>query len=151
MANAAVKTKKRVDEDDFFGDSIPEVGERYEDREVDGWYEAHTDIIVTGILVGTLTIPDEESDTGFRRAVLVELKRPAKAKLDERPVSLEAGQVMAIGEKAKLAPLFEYKTGAKVWLKAKGQKAMKGKRSPMWQFDLVLQGEKLPPPPAAPF
>lgn len=133
-------------EDEFFGDVAPQQGKRFEDREIDGWYEAAPGIIVAGVLCGTLVINDED-DRGNpqqRRVALLELKRPCKAKNDDKPVDLIAGQVIAVGERAKLEPLFAYEDGAKVWFQATGQKKLKGKRSAMWQFELVIDGKNKP-------
>lgn len=146
------KTSKRAvsDNDDFFSqESAPDVGKRYEDREIDGWYEPEMNVIVTGILVGELIIQDEED--GPRRVALIELKRSIKAKIDEVPKTLEAGQVLAVGERAKLAPLFLHETGSKVWFKPVGQKKLSGKRKAMWQFEVVIDGKEKPPAAPAPF
>ncbi len=150
MAKAA---KQSDATDDFFGDVAPVgLGKKYEDREIDGWYEAAVGLIVAGIIVGTLII-DDEDDNGNpqrRKVSLIELKRPCRAKLDDKPVDLTVGQVIAVGTRAKLEPLFDYEDGAKVWLCATGQKKLKGKRSAMWMFELVIDG-KLKPVQAAPF
>jgi len=149
MAKGSSAKNQTADfEDDFFSsESAPKEGTKHEDREIDGWYEPQEGVIAAGLLVGTLIIHDDEEDED-RRVALIELKRPIRAKLDDRPIELEPGKVLAIGERAKLAPLFTYQNGARVWLKPTGKKKLSGKRSPMWQFDLVVDGKEKP---AAPF
>lgn len=152
MAKAQTQRNRNDAEDDFFGDVAPKVGQRFEDREIDGWYEPAIGLIVAGVLCGAIKIEgeDDRGNSESRMVALIELRRPVKAKLDDKPVELTVGQVIAVGERAKLQPLFQYEDGAKVWLAATGQKKLKGKRSAMWMFELVIDG-KPKPVTAAPF
>lgn len=131
--------KFKQDDDDFFSSDVaPSTGRSYEDREIDGWYEPVEGVIVAGIILEYLTINDE--DDGPRECCIIELKRPVTAKMNEKPIELEPGHVLAVGFRAKLAPLFKYDAGAKAWFVPTGRKKLSGKRQPMWQFKTVCDG-----------
>jgi hypothetical protein len=132
------------------GTGAPEVS--YEDFEkgledvgnpdVDGWYKPEKGSRFAGRVEGRFTIVDPSDEGSTRDVVLVRLAVPTKAVLNDQEIQLGAGQVLAVGIRAKLGELLHFvdKRG-KVMVECLGQQKIKGGRT-MWQFKVKGEAAK---------
>ena len=115
--------------------------------DIDGWWAPKENSIIYGQIVGRISIEDQNEK--MRDVVLVQLKRPcADCSVDGEAGQLEEGQVCGVGVRAKLTDLLYYvEHKGECWIKATGQKKLKGNRT-MWQFDCRARGKRATPPKA---
>jgi hypothetical protein len=115
--------------------------------DIDAWFRPFDGAIVHGRIRGRIVITDDRDQP--RDVVLIQLDRPVKAVLDEEEVTAEAGQVLAVGVRAKLTEMLYYvEHKGMVWFKVLGKQKLRGGRE-MWTFDLRFKGKKSTQPIAA--
>jgi len=114
--------------------------------DIDAWYNPTPGMVLYGTIVGAIKIPDDKSNTGYRDAVLVQLKEPITAVKEQQPVKLEAGQVIGVGIRHQLGEMLYYvEHRGDVWCLAKDKVSI-GHGQTMWKFDLHFKGKKSNPP-----
>ncbi len=122
------------DFDAFEGDDIGEA-------DIDGWYDPNKGVeaqTVVGKILSYLPLPDTEHG-GDRPNVLITLERPCLAVKNQEAITLQPGQVIAVGIRVKLIDLLYYVEGRyRVFVQVTEKvKLTKGKS--MWKFRMKAE------------
>jgi hypothetical protein len=115
--------------------------------DIDGWFKPEEGSKFLGQVVGRIQI--ENDDGKMRDVVLVKLEKPcASAVVEGEDATLDAGQVLGVGVRAKLTELLYYvEKKGRVYAKAVSKQKLKGGRT-MWVFEVKGEKGKRANPPA---
>ena len=121
--------------------------------ELEGWYKPEKGKGFDGKIVGRIAIPDARRG-GDRDVVLVRLERPCSSCShpddSEQIVTLQPGQVLAVGIRYKLTELLEFvEHKGSCIVVASGKKSI-GNGQTMWQFKIACKGKRAAPPAPKP-
>ena len=129
------------------GDEAPEGFTQVDLPDLDGWFtpEKFPNGIVAGKIEGAFPIKVHDDDMGVtitRDNILVRLMRPCGAIMNEQPIELQPGQVIAVGIRRALVELLDYvEHKGLVWIKPlKKTKLSKGRT--LWKFEVRAKGTK---------
>jgi len=141
--------KPPVDEEEYSG---PPAGFTDESRpDIDGWLKADTGVVLFGKIVSFFSFVQDMGDgERTREVVCFSLLAPITALLNEEPVRLEKGQILAASMIHCLEPIRAYieKRGV-VWVKFKDKESI-GRGKKVWKVEgPFCKGEKSKPVRAA--
>lgn len=114
--------------------------------DIDGWWKPTEGAKILGRVVGRTQI--ENDDGKMRDVVLIQLDKPCVAVMEEEEITLQPGQCIGVGVRAKLTDLLYYvQKKGRVFVRAEGKRNLKKGRT-MWLFTVKGEKNKRADPPA---
>ena len=102
-----------------------------------GWYTAAEKNSIEGTIVG---FGEFEGKFGPRRICAVLLSGPCNAVMKKSPVTLVAGEIVAVGHRYGIGQLWQYDVGTEVLIEPLGLKALDDGRK-VWEFFVAVQND----------